>query len=70
MSEDSSDYVNMTAFVTVPRGATPDPAKKVCNTYWFTSIPVLKAVNQELCKETEELRRTVDINAGSKYHIL
>jgi hypothetical protein len=30
MSEDSSDYVSLTTFVTVPRGATPDPAKKVC----------------------------------------
>jgi len=31
MSEDLSDYVNLSTFVTVPRGAAPDPAKKVCN---------------------------------------
>jgi len=29
MSEDSSDHLNLTAFVTVPRGGTPDPARKV-----------------------------------------
>jgi hypothetical protein len=38
MSEDSSDYINLTAFVTVPRGATPDPAKKVCSPHSLTPI--------------------------------
>ena len=30
MSEGLNDHVNLTSFVAVPRGVTPDPAKKVC----------------------------------------
>ena len=30
MSEGVGEYVNLTSFVAVPRGAATDPAKKVC----------------------------------------
>ena len=30
MSEGSSDYVSLSTFVEVPRGAAPNPAKRVC----------------------------------------
>jgi hypothetical protein len=30
MSEGASSYVNLREFLRVPRGAVPDPAKKVC----------------------------------------
>ena len=30
MSEGVADYVNLASFAAVPRGAAPDPAKKVC----------------------------------------
>jgi hypothetical protein len=45
MSEDSSDQLNLATFVAVPRGATLDPAKKVCS-----HCPLLAANTQTVIK--------------------
>jgi hypothetical protein len=50
MSEDSSDYVNLREFVSLPRGATPDPAKKVHNHYHLTPSNVLTVIKDFIRK--------------------
>jgi hypothetical protein len=69
MSEGLGDHVNLASFVAVPRGATPDPAKKVCGPN--VRIPHICLVrHQGLCKAAEELRCTLDVIPRSMHHIL
>lgn len=51
MSEDSRDFICLTAFITVPRGGVPDPAKKVCYSENLPCI-TLSTCFQGLCEET------------------
>ena len=38
MSEGTGDYVNLSAFLAVPRGTAPDPAKKVRQPYLYHKL--------------------------------